>query len=231
MSLIARTAHIACKDLLVCLRTPGSIASVYVLGVLIVVVPALGLGPGGFATGIGKSAGATAILWTAYLFAGVMCFERTMRVEAFDGAIDALRMSPVPSGVLFLGKFLANLLILVLLACVISLAGVVLLRVDLSEGLGAYAGVTALGLVGIAAVGTLFSAGLCTTGVRGDLLGLLSMPLLLPMVLLSSRVLEQLAENPAQAGETPWKLVGAMIAADVLYLTVGWVGFEVALEE
>ena len=58
------------KDLRVEARGRQTVALVIVLGVLIIVVLGRGLGAGRPVDGLG----ATAILWVAYLFGGVLCF-------------------------------------------------------------------------------------------------------------------------------------------------------------
>jgi hypothetical protein len=78
------------KDLRIEARSRQTIGLVIVLGILIVVVLALGLGPGPGA----KGASATAILWVAYLFGGVLCFEKTMAVERHDDALAGLLLAP-----------------------------------------------------------------------------------------------------------------------------------------
>jgi heme exporter protein B len=100
------------KDLRIEARGRQTMSIVLVLGVLIIVV--LGIG---FGAGSGGGAGApvtgfqaTAILWVAYLFGGVLCFEKTMDVERRDDALAGLLMTPVDRGVIFAAKLLTNLM-------------------------------------------------------------------------------------------------------------------------
>lgn len=58
--------------------------------------PGAGLGPAARR----GSAAATAVLWVAYLFAGVLCFEKTMAVERQDRALTGLLLAPVDRGVI-----------------------------------------------------------------------------------------------------------------------------------
>ena len=57
---------------------------------LIIVVLGLGLGAQNNVTGFS----ATAVLWVAYLFSGVLCFEKTMAVERNDAVLAALLTGP-----------------------------------------------------------------------------------------------------------------------------------------
>ena len=53
---------------------------------------------------------APGVLWVTFTFCGLLGMHRSFRVEAQDGAMDALLVSPVAREAIFLGKGLANLL-------------------------------------------------------------------------------------------------------------------------
>src|SRR5688572_30977170 len=107
---IQQVGLLVAKDLRIEARTRQTVGLVVVLGVLIVVVLGLGLG-----TQQGAGLAATAVLWTAYLFSGVLCFEKTMVVERGDAALAGLMMAPLDRSVIFAAKFVTNL---ALMACV-----------------------------------------------------------------------------------------------------------------
>src|SRR5581483_5942366 len=93
------------KDLRIESRSRQTLGLVAVLGILIVVVLGLGLG----AQENTPSFSATAVLWVAYLFSGVLCFEKTMAVERSDAVLAALLMAPLDRGIIYLSKLLSNL--------------------------------------------------------------------------------------------------------------------------
>ncbi|MFO8015046.1 MAG: heme exporter protein CcmB, partial [Phycisphaerae bacterium] len=150
---LRQTVWLTAKDLRIEARGRQTVGLVTVLGVLIVTVLGLGLGPQRRAAG----ADATAILWVAYLFAGVLCFEKTMSVEREEGALAGLLMAPVDRGVIYLSKLLSNLVLMLGLAAVITPVAVLLFGFDLSAAPLGFAVVMAISMVGFAAVGTLFS--------------------------------------------------------------------------
>lgn len=220
MTFFRDAAAVAAKDLRLEARTRTAFGQVAVLGVLIVVVLAMGLGPGS------AGADAPAILWVAYLFGGGLCFERTMSVERDDGALSGLLLAPIDRGAIFAGKLAANLALLLALALVITPVGVVLFHFDLSGAPLAFAGVTALGLLGYAAIGTLFSALVSSARQRGGLLALLVFPLSLPLVL----VCTQLSRRLLGAGDPSLPGLPILVAFDVIFLVAGWLAFETALD-
>jgi heme exporter protein B len=223
MSALRDILALAAKDLRIELRTRQGVAITVMLGVLIVAVLSLGLAEGAPSGG----AGATAVLWVAYLFGGVLCFERTMVVERHDDALAALLLAPIDRGSIFAAKLLVNLVLLLALAVVVTPVAVVLFRFDLSAAPFSFVRLTVLSMIGFAAIGTLFAVTTCSSRLQGGLLSLLVFPLCLPLVLASSRaMLDRFADAPPRAvsGE------GIIIAFDVVFVVAGWLMFELVLE-
>jgi heme exporter protein B len=219
---LRQIAILAAKDLRIEARTRHTLALVLVLGVLIIVVLGLGLGTGG---GVGGFE-ATAILWVAYLFGGVLSFERTMAVERHDDALAALLLAPVDRGAIFAAKLLTNLVLMLVLAAVVTPAAIVLFRFDLSAHPLEFAAVMALGMLGFAAVGTLFAAAVSSTRLQGGLLALLVFPLSLPLVIATTQMMRRLFAT----GEAPGAGLATLVAFDAIFLVVSWLVFELVLE-
>jgi heme exporter protein B len=93
------------KDLRIESRSRQTMNLVLVLGILIIVVLGLGLG----AQTQSAAINATTVLWVAYLFSGVLCFEKTMAIERCDDVLAALLMAPLDRGVIYLAKLASNL--------------------------------------------------------------------------------------------------------------------------
>jgi heme exporter protein B len=212
------------KDLKIEARGRQTISLVTVLGLLIVVVLGLGLGGGaGGASGFG----ATVVLWVAYLFSGVLCFEKTMAVERTDNALAALMLAPVGRGTIYLAKLTSNLALTLAIALVITPAGVLFFSFDLSAAPFTFAAVMSLGLIGFAAVGTLFAAVVSSTRLQGGLLAMMIFPIALPMVIASTQLLLHQFRDGLPVGGTG---LGVLIAFDAIFLTASWLMFELVLE-
>ena len=211
------------KDLRIEARSRQTLGLVAVLGVLIVVVLGLGLGPQQVASGMA----ATAVLWVAYLFGGVLCFEKTMAVERHDDALAGLLVAPIDRSVIYAAKLVTNLLLMLALAVVVTPVAIVLFRFDLSDHPYAFAIVMTLGMIGFAAIGTLFSAAVSSTRLQGGLLAMLVFPLSLPVVIASTQMMRQLFE---QGGDLGGSGLALLIAFDVVFLVVSWLVFELVLE-
>jgi heme exporter protein B len=211
------------KDLRIEARSRQTLGLVIMLGILIIVVLGLGLS----AQGKAPSFSATAILWVAYLFGGVLCFEKTMAVERHDGALAGLLAAPVDRGVIFAGKLLSNLALMFILACVVTPVAIVLFNFDLSAAPGGFVIITVLSMIGFAAVGTLFSAATSSTTLQGGLLAILVFPICLPLVVTSTKMLSGLfvEGHPLDA-----QGLGILFAFDGVYLVISWLAFERILE-
>lgn len=224
MTLILRQiALLAGKDLRIEARSRQTLGLVIVLGLLIIIVLGLGLGP----EQLINRAGATATLWVAYLFSGVLVFEKTMAVERHDGALASLLLAPIDRSVIYLGKLISNLTLMLALALVITPVAVVLFKVDLSAAPGQFALIMAMSMLGFAALGTLFAAAVSSTRLQGGLLAMVVLPLALPLVIASTQMTIQLFQDGRSIGGAG---LAILLAADVIYLVVSWLVFELILE-
>jgi heme exporter protein B len=220
---LTQIAALIAKDLRIEARNRQTLGLVAVLGVLIITVLGLGLGAQNNVAGFS----ATAVLWVAYLFSGVLCFEKTMAVERNDGVLAAVLMAPIDRGVIYVAKLVSNLALIVAVAAVVTPAGVLFFGFDLSAAPGTFAGVMALSILGFAAVGTLFAAMVSSTRLQGGLLAMMVFPVALPLVLVSTQLLMKTFRD----GVAPsWGAVGVLVAFDVIFLVVSWLVFEWVLE-
>jgi heme exporter protein CcmB len=170
---------------------------------------------------------ATAVLWVAYLFSGVLCFEKTFAVERNDGVLAALLMAPIDRGAIYLAKLTSNLVLIAAVAAVVTPAGVLFFGFDLSAAPGTFALVMALSILGFAAVGTLFAAMASSTRLQGGLLAMMIFPITLPLVLVSTQLLmKTFRDGVAPSGSA----LGVLIAFDLIFLIVSWLVFEWVLE-
>jgi heme exporter protein B len=215
-------ALLVAKDLRIESRSRQTIGLVIVLGVLVVTVLGLGLG-----TSNVSGFSATAVLWVAYLFSGVLCFEKTMAVERNDGVLAALLMAPLDRGLIYLAKLTSNLALMLAVALVITPIGILFFGFDLSAAPATFAAVMGMSILGFAAVGTLFAAVVSSTRLQGGLLAMMIFPVALPLVIVSTQLMLRTFRDglPPGAGA-----LGVIVAFDAIFLVVSWLVFEWVLE-
>lgn len=213
------------KDLSIERRTGEMLTSLFLLALLVILLFAFSLDPARL-RGPEFVAG---LLWTTLLLSGTLTLNRSFVLERELGAWTALALAPVDRGSIYLGKTLANLVFLFIAALVLlPLIALLLGTKGIAPSLLLPVSI-ALGVVGIAAIGTLFSAMASRTRAREVLLPLLSFPVLAPLLIGAARTTAAglAGEELEQIGS--WLLL--LGGFDVVFLTVGWMAFDVVLED
>ncbi len=164
-------------------------------------------------------------LWVAFVFASLLGLGRTIAAEREIGSMDRLLLCPVNRKAIYLAKLLGNMLFIGVVEIVALPIFAALFNVPLF--VGALLPIVLLSTLGIAAVGTLFSAMAAATRARELLLPILVFPLIVPIVIGAVRATGTLLA-PA-VNEPPW--LGLIAAFDVIFLTVSMLTFEYVIEE
>jgi heme exporter protein B len=211
------------KDLRIEGRTRHTLGLVLVLGILIISVLGLGISSqpqlASFST--------PAILWVAYLFSGVLCFEKTMATERQDGALAGLLLAPIDRGVIYASKLISNLVLMFAVAAVITPVGILFFGFDLSPAPLGFIGIISASMLGFAAIGTLFAGLVSSTKLQGGMLAMVIFPLVLPLVIASTQQVTAMFRDHTAPGGTG---LAVLIAFDVIFLTASWIVFELVLE-
>ena len=105
---------------------------------------------------------------------------------------------------------------------------VVFFNVELGGALPGLVLVIGLGTVGIGAIGTLFAAMTAQVRARELLFPVLLLPVLVPVLLATVKATEALLLGEGLGAIVHW--LQLLVAADVVYLTVGLLTFDVILE-
>jgi heme exporter protein B len=172
-------------------------------------------------------ANAPGLLWTAYVFAAVLGLNRSFALELENDALSGLALAPGNRGWIFVGKAVANLVLIGLVQAVTALVFALFFDLDLRPVAASLAGVVALGSLGICSVGTLFAAMSVRTRFREVLLPILLLPALFPV--LAGAVAGSTA---VMAGEgLPFASLQLLIVVDGIYLVVSFLGFDYILDE
>ncbi|HZS77652.1 MAG TPA: heme exporter protein CcmB [Ktedonobacteraceae bacterium] len=171
-----------------------------------------------------KAAIAPGALWVAFVFASLLGLGRTIAAERERGSMDRLLLCPVDRKAIYLAKLLGNLLFIGVVELVALPVFAALFNIPL---FGAFLPIVLLGTIGIAAIGTLFSAMAAATSARELLLPLLVFPLIVPVVIGAVRATGSLMAP--SFNEPPW--LGLIAAFDVIFLSASMLMFEFVIEE
>jgi heme exporter protein B len=212
------------KDLRIEWRTRESLATVFVLGVLLLVVLVVAHdAPPDAAPLLAPS-----VLWATFLFTGVLGVQRAFLLEREQDCLAGLLVAPVDPAEIYLAKLAANVVLLaVTQATVVPLAGL-FLHLDVLPVLPGLLVVLLAGNVGFAALATLFGAVAVRTRAREVMLPLLLLPLLVPLLIGAVSATRAVLEGGlAAAGES----LGVLAACDVIFTVAGWLLFAYVVRD
>lgn len=215
-----RVRAIARKDLLAELRGKAGFNSVVSLGVTILILLGLALGPD---AAVLRHAAAGAV-WLATLFSAVLAFNRSFQVELESGALESLLMYPGPRWTILAGKLLGNLVFVSLMVAIVVVAGVVLFGVRIPDAWPTLLGVLALGVVGVVVLGTFYASMASRSRAREVLLPLLLFPMLVPVLLAATTASRALLGADLMHEAGAW--IRLLAAFDLVFLVATFLTFE-----
>ena len=168
------------------------------------------------------------LLWLAFLFAGSLMLQPSFTREQNNDTLAALRMAPVESFAILFGKILANFIFMTVAEWILLPIYSVLYDVSLLRVMGELLLVLALGTLGLAVTGTVFSAISAQARMRELLLPLLLLPVLTPVLIASVEATGGLlAREPAMN----WTWVKVLAGFDIVFLTASYLVFDYLAEE
>ena len=215
---------IAGKDLTLELRSRGRIASMLVFAALVAVVFSFALDPTEPAEPV-----AGAMLWVTVILAALLGLGRAYTIDREEDALTGLLLTPVDRGAFYLGKFAANLTLLLATEVVIFPVYGLFFQLQLWRPLWGLALVVVLASVGIVAAGTLFGAIAGSTRLGETLLPVLLLPLVIPVVIYAASATQRLL-----VGRPLGEITGSLkmlLAFDIVFLVVCTLAYPAVVEE
>ncbi len=168
------------------------------------------------------------LLWLGFILSGLVGLGRTFVAERDNDCWEGLLLTPGDKSAIYLGKVAGNVLLMLLVETVLLALFSVFMNVDLLGRLGGLAVVLALGTLGFGAVGTLFAAMTAHVRARELLFPVLLLPVQVPILLAAVKSTEAVLAGESLGTVAHW--LQLLAAADVVYLTVGLLTFDVILE-
>jgi len=212
MSFLRLALAIAAKDLRSELRSKETVNASLSFALVILLMFSFAFDPG--SEQVREIAGG--LLWLVFAFAGTLILNRSFARELVNDCLDALIASPASGAQIFLGKCLANYVLLVIVECVCLPIFAVFYNVRLPKSLALLFVVMLLGTWGITVIGTLFSAMTVNLRLRELMLPTLIYPILIPALMGAielSRVL--IAGEPVGPDNQLWFRL--LVAFDLIF--------------
>jgi heme exporter protein B len=156
------------------------------------------------------------LLWIVFAFAGALILNRSFARELPNDCLDALVASPVSGPALFLGKALANYVLLLAVETLCLPVFGIFYNVRWTDQLGGLVVVLLLATWGMTVIGTIFSALTVNLRLRELMLPTLVYPILIPALLPAIQLTAALvAGTPLSAAS--WGGLRLLIGFDIIF--------------
>jgi heme exporter protein B len=224
MSFARRAVVVAWKDLVVERRSKETLNALLFFSLLLLFVFQFALGPDRE-----RLAGVLpGVLWLGFILSALLALGRTFLLEREHDCWEGLLLAPGDKSAIYLGKLGANLALMAIVETLVLALFVVFFDIDLARAFPGLALVVALGTIGLGAVGTLFAAMTAHVRAREVLFPVLLLPVQIPVLLATVKATEALLLGESLGTVAHW--VKLLAAADVVYVVVGLLTFDVVLE-
>jgi heme exporter protein B len=224
MTFARRALVVAWKDLLVERRSKETLNALLFFSLLLLFVFQFALGPDRE-----RLAGVLpGVLWLGFILSALLALGRTFLIEREHDCWEGLLLAPGDKSAIYLGKLGANLLLMAVVETLVLALFVVFFDIDLGRAFPGLVLVVALGTVGLGAVGTLFAAMTAHIRAREVLFPVLLLPVQIPVLLATVKATEALLLGEPLGAVAHW--VKLLAAADVVYVAVALLTFDVVLE-
>ena len=167
------------------------------------------------------------VLWVTIAYAGILGLGRSLSAEQDKGSLDALLLSPIYRSALFYGKMLGNFLFTLTVALLMMFLLTILFNINLLRPLLLL--VVVLGCLGFATTGTLVASMTVHARAREMLLPILLLPVLLPVIISTTRASFAILSDRDTADW--WHWLSLLSGVDLLFLMLGFLIFSYIVEE
>jgi heme exporter protein B len=224
MDFLRQTLVIARKDLRAELRTKEAINASLAFALVILVLFSFAFDP--LEDQTREMSGG--LLWIVFAFAGTLVLNRSFARELPNDCLDALIAAPISGAALFLGKALANFLLVISVELVSLPVFGIFYNVHWTVHFWSLLLVLALGTWGLTVIGTIFSALTVNIRLRELMAPLLVYPMMIPALMSAMQLSTDLIAGKPLGGENlVW--LRLLVAFDVIFTALSLVLLETVL--
>ena len=211
MNFLRQALAVAVKDLRSEIRSKESINASVAFALVILLLFSFAFDP--TSDQVREIAGG--LLWLVFAFAGTLILNRSFARELVNDCLDALLASPVSGAQLFLGKTVANFVILIVVETLALPVFTIFYNVHWTQSIGFFFLVMLLGTWGLTVIGTLFSAMTVNLRLRELMLPMLVYPMMIPALMGAIQLSSTLVAGEPVADNQIWFRL--LVAFDVIF--------------
>ena len=222
-SMLRQVFVIIAKDLRAELRTKEAVNAALAFAIMILVLFSFAFDPAEEETKMY----AGGLLWIVFAFAGTLVLNRSFARELPNDCLDALIAAPISGAELFLGKALANYLLVMAVELVALPVFGIFYYVRWYDHFWQMMLVLAMGTWGITVIGTVFSALTVNIRLREVMLPMLIYPMLVPALMGSMQLTVDLVSGKTIWSDSIW--LKLLLSFDILYTAASLALVEIVL--
>jgi heme exporter protein B len=168
------------------------------------------------------------IIWVAFTFTGIIGLGKSFTAELQNDCLEALQISPVPKGAIYLGKVLANFLFMLSVEILLFPLFILFFNLEVVEELGILLLIFFLATLGLSAVGTLFSALTVQIRAREVMLPVLLLPLAVPVMIAAVESTRGTLNGDPYSFYAQW--IELLVVFDIIFTVVSFWLFDLILD-
>jgi heme exporter protein B len=220
---LAQVRALLWKDLLIEVRSKDVLLSTVVFGLLTLTVFIFSFE----LRGEDRLLVSPGVLWSALLFAGTLAMGRAYAQERERGSMEGLLLCPMDRSAVYVAKLAAALVYLSVSAAFIL--PVFAAFFDVPALVPPVLGVVGLGVLGFAAVATVFGAMAVNTRAKEVMLPALLFPVLVPLIIATVKATGLVMGGQPWEAVRPWGTI--LVGFDLLFLVVSFLVYEYVIED
>jgi heme exporter protein B len=213
---VRQTLAVAGKDLRAELRSKETINASLSFALVILLLFSFAFDPG--AETVRDISGG--LLWLVFAFAGALILNRSFARELMNDCLDSLLASPTSGSQLFLGKCIANFVLLMAVEALCLPVFGIFYNVAWTRQAGWLAVVFALGTWALTVIGTMFSALTVNLRLRELMLPILVYPMMVPALMAAIQLTTVLMTGAPPGSENAiW--LRLLVGFDIIFTILG----------
>jgi len=171
---------------------------------------------------------APGLFWVVFLLSGILNLNKLFQIEKENSCMEALLMSPISRGSIFLAKMAENMIFVLAMQVILIPLFSLFFYQDLLQHFFSVLGLSFLTCLGFSSLGTLLGG--LTTDVRFKeiLLPILLFPLLVPLLLASVILLKSVINGAGLGAELDW--LKLLVGFDLVFALLSYLVFDYVME-
>ncbi len=168
------------------------------------------------------------VFWISFLLSGILSLSKSFSLERENSCLEALLVSPISRGSVFLGKLMSNIImIMIVQVIVIPIFGVLFNSVVFGY-IFQLLGISFVASIGFASLGTLLAGMTADIRFKEILLPILLFPLLVPLLLACVKLFQSILIGEGVMAVVDWFRL--LVGFDFIFLIISYLTFDFVME-